>query len=165
MGNYATGKIFFGIPLDEENAQPWDEDDTGREPEEVYVEKIFGHKPHDLDFTYDYGKHTNWEYVEVWAEPDKAKENKAKLNAWYEKNQALSKQCPIEIGRSGCDSYSVPYIYIKGSEFSADYSEFRELDPSKLFIQPEWYDILKKACEALNIEWQEPKFYITAYYG
>lgn len=168
MGRLATAKLFYGIPLHEEGEKPWDENDGDTEAEDVFMEKVMGLEPFEFDELYTWVRDPKtYSYERVWNDPSKAEENEAKLNAYYEKKHKLREECPIDIGYNGHgDGYEVAFLYIKASKVTAEFSEFVALDAVETLVtQPKWIEILRQACEALNMEYEQPNWYLTAHYG
>lgn len=169
MGRSATAKLFYGIPLHEEGEKPWDENDEDIEADGVYMEKVMGLEPFELEGQYSYVRDPKtYQYNRVWADGIDAQEADGKLEAYWKKKHEFREKCPIAIGNSGSvgDGYSVLFLYIKESRTTADWSEFIALDPCETMnTKAEWVEILRQACEALNMEWEHPNWYLTASYG
>jgi hypothetical protein len=77
------------------------------------------------------------------------------------------KEAGVGIGWYGCnDGYGVTnrFIFLTESSIVADWNECLEV-PLPFGVKAESEAKLRKACETIGVTWQEPKWYLTAYYG
>lgn len=85
---------------------------------------------------------------------------------WIEKRNAWELTQPDLRFRGHTDSEEPdPFLYMKASYKSAEWSEVLQIDASTLTVDPAWEPTLKEYCEALGLPWKQPGWFITAYYG
>jgi hypothetical protein len=142
MGNSAEAILFWGFPLGEDESEDGGEGDLLDEWEDKIAEAAGHPEP-----TEPYGEATKPAY-----------------RAYWDARHAAVKAAGVMIDRFGCGSdYSQLLIGVTSTFKTADWSKCAPVSPLLLNAGDEGK--LRKACEALGIPWQEPKWYLTAYYG
>jgi hypothetical protein len=86
--------------------------------------------------------------------------------------RAFWKARKVVVERSGCSidmhqhiDVSVYFVCIKASHLRAWRGHPIQLRPDFFTVDPLWEDRLRTFCELMNIEWQEPKWWLASYWG
>lgn len=138
MGNSAVANLFWGFPAGHEDEGG---DDSLSNTWEDKVAEAAGHpRP-----TAEYSDAAKPEYLAYW-----------------ELKRADVKTCGCEVGYFGSDDCQTLFFCVSESALTADWGETSEIPT--LTVNPEWEAKLRAFCATLGIKWQEPKWYLTAYY-
>lgn len=163
MGSDATGILFYGIPMGDK--YDWEAFQQMKEKAnamgnsfseyDFLRETLSDIKPPDKDFPSKGG------FPQVYTEDEKLIIKQ--YEKYWKEDQTFHKALPIEINTSSTYEYPILFISIKGAIFSADWGDFTEI--TTLNIAPEWDNILKEYCDKLGINYEQPRWYLTAFYG
>jgi hypothetical protein len=107
-------------------------------------------------------------FAESRAAGDKwSKANRAALDAWRAKRDAVEKEFGVEVGQHCSDSCSMPYLEIVSAGFMARRGYPEELDVSKLTEKPEWTAMLDRWLAELGIEKPQdrPRWWLVSWWG
>lgn len=146
MSSDANGILFFGFDLGDEGL-PWEDWDRwldgGVEVDDYIAFKLGAKIPKN-----EYSSDTSAEYYKYW---DK------------KKKVLMESGCKVCIHRGY--AYPMYYVCLSDKNLSA-YSECpREVNSDFLAVNEYLVHRLKKFCETVGIEWKEPRWYLTSFYG
>jgi hypothetical protein len=148
MSVSTDGILFFGFTFHEEDSYdkeppPWMEDTGGWE--DFYVAKKGLIKPVGNDYEDPVFK-------------------KAREDYWAAKREMLKNE-PCEIGYHGGEGCMSYFVTIKESHKSASRGYPEKLKSTFGDIESDWFHKIATFCQLMEIDYQEPAWYLASYWG
>lgn len=150
MGMDCYGILYYGFPLEQDAGDTefpkWAYDEDG---------------DLDLDRWSDiYLKSIGYDETGYSFDPKRYREDAdyaAEIRKIWDTRSQLLKQSGVAVARSGYDGNLVHFVFtLKVS------SEWGQMIPIDMTVQPQWEDQLKKFCEVTGIPYQQPQWYLTS---
>jgi len=140
----SDGILFFGIELgdDYDNEWPWEQVGDEEEWEAFVAEKLGVKKP---DVPYE--------------------GNEAVHSAYWDAKRDIIKPLDCEIGLHCSYDHGMLYVALKSKNLTASRGSPQVVTEDFMKITSEDIQKLKEFCKLAEIEWQEPKWYLTSLYG
>jgi hypothetical protein len=146
MGVSTDAILVYGIQLgspEEGDELPWGEDTDI----DAYVLERYG-APKEIEF-----------------DEDEESEQYKRWRRRLDERREFEKTIPVEIDTHCSDDYTMYTLIIKESRKRASRGSPEAIDPDDMRRNHEWILDLKEACRKLEIEYEEPRWWLQSYWG
>lgn len=149
MGRSATGTLFFGFLIPEEECPPESWEAEGDEP-----------SWYDSDSNYVLRKgHPNMPYVGA------GEAGRTEFAAHLDKAGEIAKSAPCQVGNWGSGDYPTYYVAVKKLTYCGDWGEAHTFKGPLPASSPGDVETLKAYCTLMDIDFREPAWHIVADYS
>lgn len=138
MGVSTNAILFYGIDIGEE-VPDWDEDALD-EWEVTYASRL-GIKEPEVPYN----------------------DNEEVHKKYWDNKSKLAKASGCKVGQYCCSEYPMRYVALKETETTVYRGEAVEI--KSLTVPVDANDKLRRFCKVMGIEYQDPKWFLTSYWG
>jgi len=149
MGVSTDGILFYGICLPEESYE-WSDDSN------CFIEEKLGLKDQSGLFD-EHGEYAVEEGTE---------EHERRKKLWHkhkDRCMAARKELGANVDIHCSYNYPMNYIFAEGSRIRASRGYPEEV--KSLEVKPEWDVNIRKLCDILGVEYEQPKWYLVSMWG
>jgi hypothetical protein len=83
---------------------------------------------------------------------------------WKVRNAAIE-ACPADLVRTGTWDCCGYFLIVRGAKHSAEWGDVVMVDEAALAVAPERVEAFKSWCLAHGVEYEEPRWLLTSFYG
>lgn len=83
----------------------------------------------------------------------------------YEARRKIAAACPADLFTHCSSDYPMYILGVRSAEFRAIRGDPTDIDPEELDLDGATVGLFKKWCEANDIPYQEPKWWLCSYWG